>query len=722
VLKPRNWVDPTTEDGFHCGIDSTIDSSRLLAEINGPYIFKFLDKTKDPTPGYKTRVFDIVGFDSSNQSVELFEDLPCAGSLEGQSGLLSMFLAPPKQQCNTLSFEDAQHEQSKYLPVFVASSGNMTDSVQRFITEIAKFKPAFDDNFPKLCGTWLEMKNETATSRVKELTFLFNFFLNGAERKFEPTKWRICKSKEETITSIDQTDVFDSAGSIQFKEQTQTIYESNKFGMIKMVRATGLEKKAVGFVESEFSVGGGGCVPASAEDLVPLSNAVVFEENESEVEIAVRVKEDQEEDDNECFVVKVKTGQDMAGKGRRRKKRTTGNQLLVKTERVAPKPKRNQCKKADHSKCGGEKANTETSSAYPYCPKENPDEKIRKQKKNANYDCVECLTATDKKGPNYGSLVQYNWAKMGNRVDCLTAEKSTCRSYECSPCTSHAECSHIAGKTSCSSTSTAKCDVCDPNSNHGCYEEEPHCLEKDDTKCVECKVNNDCKKSVQKSQCVDNACIACTTHDHCTQFTKKGLTKCLKTANKEGFCAECTADGDCKKVTHTCIQGKCTENCKKDSECYDASDKTIDKGFHSCQATKCGFKALFECKLYWWQNKDAKSTFPPGPGVIVTAYPHGGGQTMDKKPRQCHFHLERKSGGYKYVTESCPYKKGVTINRGDKARAQIMTKADTVCKNADVTFGQNIAWEEPLFKEKTTTKTAAIQVDAQDHLSFVKAA
>ena len=48
----------------NCGVDETVDTGRLLAELNTPYILKYLDTTIDEDPYYRTIVYDVAILDT----------------------------------------------------------------------------------------------------------------------------------------------------------------------------------------------------------------------------------------------------------------------------------------------------------------------------------------------------------------------------------------------------------------------------------------------------------------------------------------------------------------------------------------------------------------------------------------------------------------------------------------------------------------------------------
>ena len=113
-LVPRDYVEPCEQEGFICGVDKTVDPERLIGEQNSDYVFEFLDKTSDPSPEYRTSVFDVSAPNTAGQPTRFIQESP-----DGKSGLVCLFLAPPKSQCNILTIEDAAKEKEGYYPVFI---------------------------------------------------------------------------------------------------------------------------------------------------------------------------------------------------------------------------------------------------------------------------------------------------------------------------------------------------------------------------------------------------------------------------------------------------------------------------------------------------------------------------------------------------------------------------------------------------------------------------
>jgi len=314
VLTPRDWKDPRAEDDFLCGIDTSLDPGRLLAEQNPNYIFDYLDKTTEEDPRYRTNVFNVMAFDKNDQTHQLQDEK------KGDStGLYTLFIAPPRQQCNRLTFEDAKEEGEGYYPVFVGTSDNFREAIKWFTSEASNFKTHYTGRHPKLCGTGLIMKNETAHSRKKELNSLFNFIANSSPRKFDPSKWKTCRTKDETLQTIGKSTIFDTTATVEFKHKDQIAKEEDGFAIIEMVRKTQMSKKTVAFVKSDFTVPKDGCSQASEKDVVPMSNAIIFEKGETEGNIYMRLKKDPQKDKEKCLLLKTT---DVTKKVSRRKRTT----------------------------------------------------------------------------------------------------------------------------------------------------------------------------------------------------------------------------------------------------------------------------------------------------------------------------------------------------------------------------------------------------------------
>lgn len=302
VLKPRNWTDPRKIDGFLCGLDTTLDPDHLIAELNTDYIFNFLDKTKDKTPGYRTAVFDVTVFNKNDQPINMLDNLACP--LSDDHGLYSLFIAPGMRQCNSQTFEDAKEDGEGYYPIAVGTSNVFNKSIEWFISKAPTLRTLYSEKVPKLCGTKLTMKNETAHNRKNELEFLFSFVnQNGQLREFQATKWKVCENKENTMATIHSTDIFESVATVKFKHENQTVRETDGYARIELIRSSPMTKKAVTFVKTVPLDAGDKCAPASEDDFVPLSNAVIFHENKSEGEVFLRIKQDTIEEDVECVRV-----------------------------------------------------------------------------------------------------------------------------------------------------------------------------------------------------------------------------------------------------------------------------------------------------------------------------------------------------------------------------------------------------------------------------------
>jgi len=323
VLKPRNWTDPRKIDGFLCGLDTTLDPDHLIAELNTDFVFNYLDKTKDKTPGYRTAVFDVTVFNKNEQPINMLDNPACP--LSDEHGLYSLFIAPGMRQCNSQTFEDAKEDGDGYYPIAVGTSNVFNKSIEWFISKASTLRTLYGEKLPKLCGTKLAMKNETAHNRKNELEFLFSFVnQNGQVREFQATKWKVCEKKEHTLATIHSTDIFESAATVKFKHENQTVPETDGYARIELIRSSPVTKKAVTFVKTVPLNAGDKCAPASEDDFVPLSNAVIFHENKVEGEVFLRIKQDDIEEDVECVrveeapwknVTRVKRGFGGLGKG-----------------------------------------------------------------------------------------------------------------------------------------------------------------------------------------------------------------------------------------------------------------------------------------------------------------------------------------------------------------------------------------------------------------------
>ena len=127
-------------------------------------------------------------------------------------------------------------------------SSNFTEPIKDFVAEAQTLKTFYKGNLPKLCATGLKMRQETALSRQKELTFLFNFLLQSDSRNFDASNWKICKTTDDTLNSMVKSQLFDTNAKLEFKEQDQTVDEDDGFARIVILRNDALNKKSVAFV------------------------------------------------------------------------------------------------------------------------------------------------------------------------------------------------------------------------------------------------------------------------------------------------------------------------------------------------------------------------------------------------------------------------------------------------------------------------------------------
>jgi hypothetical protein len=319
-----------------------LDTGRLLAEFNTNFIFQHIDKTKDISQNYRTTVFDLVAFNKNEEPTHMFDQTSCFLEKE-ESGLFTVFLAPGTKQCNKLTFEDASNEKHGYHPLAVLDSSNFEDITEHFISNTKTYKDMYGGLLPKLCASGQMMSNETAHSRKQELTSIFNFGYNE-NRIIAISVWKICQTPDDTLNSITKSSLFNINSDIYFKEDKQIVSEKDGFTKIVILKKSTSCQKALGFVTTDFPANGAPCVPASEDDIVTLSNFVVFKEGEKETEVVVRVKKDIEIEGTECFTVQVKNVTEM--QNRKRRKRSTKEEeisieiqdlLFVDAELVYPK-------------------------------------------------------------------------------------------------------------------------------------------------------------------------------------------------------------------------------------------------------------------------------------------------------------------------------------------------------------------------------------------------
>lgn len=580
VLTPRDWKDPRAEDDFLCGIDTALDPGRLIAEQNPNYIFDYLDKTKDEDPRYRTNVFNVMAFDKNDQTHQLQDEK------KGEStGLYTLFIAPPRQQCNRLTFEDAEEEGEGYYPVFVGTSDNFREAIKWFTSEASKFKAHYTGRHPKLCGTELIMKNETAHSRRKELNSLFNFIANNKPRKFDPTKWKTCWTREETLQTIGKSAVFDTTATVEFKHKDQIAKEEEGFAIIEMVRKTEVSKKTVAFVESDFSLSKDGCSRASEKDVVPVSNAIVFDKDETEVDFYMRLKYDAQKDKDKCLHLKTVN----ATKSRRKRGASPWNavQLLVTVRDPCPR----------HSKC--------IQNAIPqFLKKECP--WINKLHELGNWEHFK--EAFDKKG----GLFECQDEKENMPGRCCPAEKvKPDMTAQIRSDAIPAGCYYNKNKIIPVNTIHSQCNF---KSNNGWGTP------------GRCDIPDSPDADEGLTSCALEP-VDCVTNEQCIEATKAKCDETLK-------CVQCEVDNDCERAngfagrmktlckkdtqTNVCVGCKQSNDCEPDEKCTEEGDCEIEvkcRGFSSDN-----YNRGLATKVTWT---------PPGP------------HSVSYGPVACHFHLVR---------------------------------------------------------------------------------
>ena len=169
VLTPRGYRDPRTVDNFTCGIDTANDASRLIAEQNTNYIFETFLDNKESDPEYQTKVFDVLTFSKDGTPEEMMKSQLCTPDME-ESSLYSLFLSPPKAQCNRRTFEDVVAASGVgYYLVYVNTTGNFSEVINKVASTIDTFKQFYSGESPKLCGTKQRMKSEPANARKETI-------------------------------------------------------------------------------------------------------------------------------------------------------------------------------------------------------------------------------------------------------------------------------------------------------------------------------------------------------------------------------------------------------------------------------------------------------------------------------------------------------------------------------------------------------------------------
>ena len=175
TLVPRDYIPLREREDFICGFDAAKDS--FLGEQNGPFIFGYLDNTESQPKGYKTEVFDVLVITNDGEAKTMVDDLPCTIDKE-LPGLYSLFVAPNNVQCNSRTFSDIHKAKDGYYPVFIGVSRDFTEEISKFVSTVDDFKQFYKERHPKLCGIRLPVNKETAVSKARVLTGMFNILYN----------------------------------------------------------------------------------------------------------------------------------------------------------------------------------------------------------------------------------------------------------------------------------------------------------------------------------------------------------------------------------------------------------------------------------------------------------------------------------------------------------------------------------------------------------------
>ena len=322
VLTPRRYRDPRTLDNFTCGIDTANDASRLIAEQNTNYIFETFLDNKESDAEYQTKVFDVLTFSKDGAAEEMIEGLLCTPDME-DSSFYSLFLSPPKAQCNRRTFEDVVEASGVgYYLVYVNTTGNFSEVINKVAGSIDTFKQFYNGEFPKLCGTKQSMKFEPANARKETLLQMFNVLYNSpSTRNLDPAREKSCWSSDETFKAIIKGNLFDLSPKAVFKSANASGPESIGFARVDIER-TATDRKALIFVSTEFPSAGGRVMPAGPEDIIRFDGPVIFNEGSNESEVFVVIKTDDNDEDPEAFQLALHTAN--AVKSKKRSKRSPG--------------------------------------------------------------------------------------------------------------------------------------------------------------------------------------------------------------------------------------------------------------------------------------------------------------------------------------------------------------------------------------------------------------
>eukprot|EP00092_Neocalanus_flemingeri_P011864 GFUD01012794.1.p1 GENE.GFUD01012794.1~~GFUD01012794.1.p1 ORF type:complete len:708 (+),score=115.24 GFUD01012794.1:104-2227(+) len=322
-LVPKDYINPRTAEGFICGVEKSLAQENLIAELNSHFIFDFMDKSEE-THGYQSNVFDIVLFSQDDQPKLM---LQCP--LDETTGLLFVFVTPPKVQCNSGTYRDAKEAKKGYYPVFVGTSCREFRDVVEIFEQVANtLKLEYGGQMPKLCGSLSVMKFETANNRAKTMNLLFNFAFDkaGPSRTLDVTDWKMCDTAEQTENAIVLSEIFEIKFNIEFKEKKvdeeeegsgmnpqgldksqEIVYVNESDGYVELVVVNKEPtcKKVVLMMETEFS-SHSEFASADENDIVPYLGPAVFEANSKEMSIFVRIKEDTKNETDEYFAIRLK--------------------------------------------------------------------------------------------------------------------------------------------------------------------------------------------------------------------------------------------------------------------------------------------------------------------------------------------------------------------------------------------------------------------------------
>ena len=277
-----------------CGVDTTVDQERLLSEWNAPYIFKFLNK-KDKNPKYTTQVFEVVSFSSSGEVVTkttttTTETPPTETEVTTEeSGLVSLFVAPPTYQCNSEALEEATNGREGFYPVFLGLLSNFSAPMNMFLADAESLQTGYNGEKPRLCGTKLFMGQLQWWIRYSTLKELFNFpYIENRQVLRKPFKE--CKSIETTNESIQKSSFFDTTSQMWIEGNDKTVYETDGFAGIVIHRESRSEKRMVGHLKTSLIANINNS--ASDEDFTDYDGPIVFGRNSTTTLAVIGIKRD----------------------------------------------------------------------------------------------------------------------------------------------------------------------------------------------------------------------------------------------------------------------------------------------------------------------------------------------------------------------------------------------------------------------------------------------